>query len=182
MDVTCQIASVEIENDQQRMIDGVSATCPRCNHTTESMGVTERSIRRVLALMRNECPNREKNHYTCAELAGEAKPWDKPQPQQVQTVEVFVPPVPSKQGRQPITRVVYDYSYLWRQSNNGEVGAAAWTRMFGTPCPPRDKAVQVITRGPEEELWFFLQNQLVAYIVHPDGDAIASVVCHMLAV
>ena len=43
----------------------VSATCLICGHTTESRGTSERSVRRCLALLRDECPAGEENFYDC---------------------------------------------------------------------------------------------------------------------
>lgn len=38
------------------MMPGVVVTCSRCGHATESCGTGDSSIRRCLALMREECP------------------------------------------------------------------------------------------------------------------------------
>lgn len=61
--VECEIDAVEIENDHGRMQDGVQATCTRCGHTTESFGESDASVRRCLALLREECPRGEENFY-----------------------------------------------------------------------------------------------------------------------
>ncbi len=42
---------------------GIVARCTKCDHVTESWGTTERSVRRCLALMREECPEGETNFY-----------------------------------------------------------------------------------------------------------------------
>ncbi len=42
---------------------GVTATCGRCEHTTESAGTGGASVRRCLALLREECPKGERNFY-----------------------------------------------------------------------------------------------------------------------
>jgi hypothetical protein len=39
------------------------AECLRCDHATESFGHGESSVRRCLALLRDECPNNEENFY-----------------------------------------------------------------------------------------------------------------------
>jgi hypothetical protein len=62
MQVSCQIEYVDVEGDRG-MVEGVCATCSRCGHATESAGTSERSIRRCLALMREECPEGEENFY-----------------------------------------------------------------------------------------------------------------------
>lgn len=63
MKVWCEIVGVDLENDSDRLIEGVSATCGRCGHVTESFGVEEASRKRCLVLLREECPNGENNFY-----------------------------------------------------------------------------------------------------------------------
>lgn len=60
--VECEIETVELEGDHG-MVDGVKATCSKCGHTTESFGTSDRSVRRCLVLMREECPEGEENYY-----------------------------------------------------------------------------------------------------------------------
>ena len=62
MIVKCIIDETELEGDFGT-IDGVTATCTRCQHVTESYGTSEASERRCLALMREECPQDELNYY-----------------------------------------------------------------------------------------------------------------------
>jgi hypothetical protein len=62
MEVPVTIEEVELEGDHG-MVDGVEATCTRCGHTTESFGTGDPSRRRCLALLREECPNEERNFY-----------------------------------------------------------------------------------------------------------------------
>jgi hypothetical protein len=67
--VRCAIDDVELEGDlivregSPVMVDGVCATCSRCGHETESYGRSERSVRRCLVLLREECPMGESNFY-----------------------------------------------------------------------------------------------------------------------
>lgn len=63
MMVTCTIEECELENDVGMLLPSVIATCNRCGHTTESFGVSDRSIKRCLALMSDECPENEDNFY-----------------------------------------------------------------------------------------------------------------------
>jgi hypothetical protein len=63
MRVRCEIEETELENDSGRLIPGVTATCTRCGHETESFGTSERSVSRCLVLMREECGNQEDNFY-----------------------------------------------------------------------------------------------------------------------
>jgi hypothetical protein len=50
-------------NDNGQPIPSVVATCSRCQHSTESYGVKEASLKRCLALMGKECPKGEHNFY-----------------------------------------------------------------------------------------------------------------------
>jgi hypothetical protein len=63
MRVICDIGETTLENDEGREVEGVSATCRRCENVTESFGTDWPSITRCLALMRNECPMGECNFY-----------------------------------------------------------------------------------------------------------------------
>jgi hypothetical protein len=63
MRIKVEIETVHIENDNGREIEGIRATCTRCEHSTESFGTGPGSVRRCLALMREECPNAERNFY-----------------------------------------------------------------------------------------------------------------------
>ena len=59
---------VEMDEGEERGDRGTVpvtyAECARCGHVTESYGASERSTRRCLALLRDECPRRESNWYT----------------------------------------------------------------------------------------------------------------------
>jgi len=61
--VTCTISEEEVENDDGLWLDGVVATCTKCQNTTSSAGTSSSSIARCLAIMREECPRREANFY-----------------------------------------------------------------------------------------------------------------------
>jgi hypothetical protein len=61
--IACSIDFTELETLDGYPIDGVCATCFRCGHETESFGTSDRSIRRCLVLMREECPEGENNYY-----------------------------------------------------------------------------------------------------------------------
>jgi hypothetical protein len=61
--VYCEVEETDLENDSGRMTPGVVLKCSRCGHTTQSFGTSERSIKRCLALMREECPEGESNFY-----------------------------------------------------------------------------------------------------------------------
>ncbi len=64
MRVLCSIDETEIENEEGRRVDGVEATCGRCQHTTQSFGTGAASRKRCLVLLREGCPEGEENFYT----------------------------------------------------------------------------------------------------------------------
>ncbi len=63
MRITCHIEEIDMDGDYTASVEGVQATCSRCGHTVESYGTDERSVRRCLAVMREECPEGENNFY-----------------------------------------------------------------------------------------------------------------------
>jgi hypothetical protein len=70
MRVACDIAYVDLEGDYTE-VEGVCATCPRCGHQTESFGTSPASVRRCLALLREQCPNGDNNYYLVAPARSE---------------------------------------------------------------------------------------------------------------
>lgn len=56
--VFCEIDEEDIDG-----VDSVCAYCTKCGHQTDSYGTDEASVLRCLALMREECPNNERNWY-----------------------------------------------------------------------------------------------------------------------
>jgi hypothetical protein len=64
MKVPCEIDEIDITKEDGSIVKGVMATCSRCNHTTESYGTNEKSIKRCLVMLREECPEDEENFYT----------------------------------------------------------------------------------------------------------------------
>jgi hypothetical protein len=66
MRVACDIGYVDLDGDYTT-VEGVRATCSRCGYETESFGTSDASIRRCLAVMREECPNGERNYYLQAD-------------------------------------------------------------------------------------------------------------------
>jgi hypothetical protein len=67
MRIPCEISAVTLENDDGIDVDGVSATCSRCDFETESFGTDGPSIRRCLVLLREGCPRGENNYYVADE-------------------------------------------------------------------------------------------------------------------
>lgn len=62
MRIECTIEEIELESDYGP-VPSVRATCSRCDHTTEALGTSSRSVRRCLVTMREECPENEENFY-----------------------------------------------------------------------------------------------------------------------
>jgi hypothetical protein len=60
--VTCEVEEVQQRGDYGR-VWGVEVACTKCGHITESHGTGGASIRRCLAMMREECPEGENNFY-----------------------------------------------------------------------------------------------------------------------
>lgn len=67
MRVEVAIEEVVLQSEEGRDVDGVVARCSRCDHETESFGTSEKSVKRCLALLREECPNDENNFYVADE-------------------------------------------------------------------------------------------------------------------
>lgn len=67
MRVEVAIEEVVLQSEEGRDVDGVVARCSRCDHETESFGMSKKSVKRCLALLREECPNDENNFYVADE-------------------------------------------------------------------------------------------------------------------
>lgn len=61
--VACEIGETWMENDEGRDVLATVATCTECGHETCSFGTTDRSVKRCLVLMREECPAGCDNFY-----------------------------------------------------------------------------------------------------------------------
>ena len=63
MRVECEVEETEDLNEEGRPVPCVTVTCGECGHATTSFGTSERSVKRCLALLREECPEGEENYY-----------------------------------------------------------------------------------------------------------------------
>lgn len=61
--VECEVEECEVENARGHMVDGVRAICGKCRHECEAFGTGEKSVKRALATLREECPENESNYY-----------------------------------------------------------------------------------------------------------------------
>jgi hypothetical protein len=62
MQVEVEVRQIQMQGDYCE-VDAVQAACRRCGHCVESFGTSDRSIRRCLVLLREECPNGGSNFY-----------------------------------------------------------------------------------------------------------------------
>ena len=67
MKIPCAVSYEELENENGHPVEGVAVTCSRCGHQTESFGTGDASVRRCLALLREECPRGESHFYVAEE-------------------------------------------------------------------------------------------------------------------
>ena len=72
MRVVCDVEEVTLTNDEGLDVESVEATCRKCGHVTESFGTDDPSIKRCLALMREECPKGQWNFY----VGGDIEEWN----------------------------------------------------------------------------------------------------------
>ena len=63
-EIPCDVEKVDINNEKDQPVPSICLTCTKCGHQTESYGQRGRSLRRCLAMMKEECPRDEKNFYT----------------------------------------------------------------------------------------------------------------------
>jgi hypothetical protein len=61
--IHCDAETVFLEGDYRDDVPGVRVTCSRCGHCTESYGTGGASVRRCLAMLREECGMAERNFY-----------------------------------------------------------------------------------------------------------------------
>ena len=61
--ITCTVEEAELEDENGFDVPGVIVTCGRCGHSEESFGTSERSVRRCLVLLRENCPEGEQFFY-----------------------------------------------------------------------------------------------------------------------
>lgn len=62
MRVRALVECVQLPGDHT-LVDGLCATCARCEHAVEVFGRSGRSVRRALVMLREECPEGESNFY-----------------------------------------------------------------------------------------------------------------------
>lgn len=63
MKVDCVVKRTDLENERGTTTPGVIVECTKCGETVEIFGQEEGSIRRGLAMLRENCPMGEKNWY-----------------------------------------------------------------------------------------------------------------------
>lgn len=65
--VECDVERVDIENENGKLVPGVLVTCQECEHAEQSYGQGDASIKRCLALLRENCPEDQENYYVDAD-------------------------------------------------------------------------------------------------------------------
>ena len=73
--VDVEVEEIEVTSNSGRIVDGVRVTCGRCSHEVEVCGRTEASVKRGCAMLRDECPNGERNFYVAAMPETKAPKW-----------------------------------------------------------------------------------------------------------
>jgi len=63
MRVPCDVDEIVLDGDTGNSIPSVRVTCSRCDHSEECYGTSDRSIRRALVMLRENCPEDESNFY-----------------------------------------------------------------------------------------------------------------------
>jgi len=66
--IECEVNYEEIEDEDGRKGDGVIVTCGECGMSQQSFGTSERSVRRCLVLLRENCSMAETNFYVAPEI------------------------------------------------------------------------------------------------------------------
>lgn len=66
MRVLCSVSEIDMEGDHGD-VQGICVRCNRCEHEVEVYGTSDRSVRRGLVMLREECPNDESNFYVAEE-------------------------------------------------------------------------------------------------------------------
>lgn len=63
--ICCDVQETTLDGDYcDDCVPAVVVTCGQCGHETESYGTSERSVRRCLALMREQCPQGKRGYYS----------------------------------------------------------------------------------------------------------------------
>jgi DNA polymerase-3 subunit epsilon len=73
--VDVEVDEIEVTANSGRIVDGVRVTCGRCSHSVEVCGRTEASVKRGCAMLRDECPNGERNFYVGEAPDAKAATW-----------------------------------------------------------------------------------------------------------
>jgi riboflavin synthase alpha subunit len=75
MRVECKVEECDVdpEDGRESCVPGVCVTCSRCNEEAVAFGTEEKSIKKALATLREDCPNGESNFYVAEETGGESR-------------------------------------------------------------------------------------------------------------
>ncbi len=63
MKIECEVEEDDVPNERGGTQSGVKATCGECGHVERSFGTGEKSVKRCLILLKENCPRNETNYY-----------------------------------------------------------------------------------------------------------------------
>jgi hypothetical protein len=63
MKIPVSIDYADVESDSGREIEGLCATCDRCGHSVEVLGISSSSAKYAAVKLSEECPRKENNYY-----------------------------------------------------------------------------------------------------------------------
>jgi hypothetical protein len=61
--VNVGVEEITLTGDRGGEVESICLTCERCDHKVEVFGRSERSEKRGLMMLREQCPNGEENFY-----------------------------------------------------------------------------------------------------------------------
>ena len=67
MRVEVSVEEIQLRGDHGGVVPGLCLRCDRCDHEVEVFGTSDRSVRRGLVMLRDECPRDESNFYVAEE-------------------------------------------------------------------------------------------------------------------
>jgi hypothetical protein len=71
MKVPCSVRYGDETFQSGRQVETTEVTCSRCEHVEVSYGTSDKSMKRCLVMLRDNCPFAETNYYTCDEAEGD---------------------------------------------------------------------------------------------------------------
>jgi hypothetical protein len=63
INVKVTVNEITLDDDNGNEICGISVSCSRCGYQVEVFGTSERSVTRGCVMLREQCPQNQKNFY-----------------------------------------------------------------------------------------------------------------------